>query len=195
MITIESTPNPNAIKFVTSRPVMGASAPKFFKKETDYDNDQSPVAYALFRVHGVDDVFLGSDFITVGKDPSVEWPLLKQPILEIIEDYDNTGDPFLIDEAPKWSVEKEKEKENIDLDAGDKSEVEKQIIDLLDSRVRPAVAKDGGDIIFHSFKDGVVYLEMFGACNGCPSSTATLKMGIENMLRHYIPEVHSVEAV
>jgi len=193
MITIESTPNPNAIKFVTSRPVLGESSPRFFKKETDYDNDQSPVVYALFRVHGVDDVFLGRDFITVGKDPSVEWPLLKQPILEIIEDYDNTGDPFVIDEDPKWSIEKEKE--NIDLDAGDKSEVEKQIIDLLDSRVRPAVAQDGGDIIFHSFKDGVVYLEMFGACSGCPSSTATLKMGIENMLKHYIPEVHSVEAV
>lgn len=191
MITIESTPNPNAIKFVTSRPVMGEGAPKFFKKETDYDNDQSPVAYSLFRVHGVDDVFLGSNFITVGKDPSVEWPLLKQPILEIIEDYDNTGDPFLIDDEAKWSVENE----NIDLDAGDKSDVEKQIIQLLDQRVRPAVAQDGGDIIFHSFKDGVVYLEMFGACSGCPSSTATLKMGIENMLRHYIPEVNRVEAV
>ena len=191
MITVEQTPNPNALKFITKRFVMGDKAPKFFKKETDYDNDVSPVAYALFRVHGIDDVFLGSNFITVGKDPTVEWPLFKQPVIDIINDYDQMGDPWIIEDESKWSVENE----NINLEAGDKSDIEKQIIQLLDQRVRPAVAQDGGDIIFHSFKDGVVYLEMFGACSGCPSSTATLKMGIENMLRHYIPEVNRVEAV
>lgn len=198
MITVEQTPNPNALKFITKRAVMGERAPKFFKKETDYDDDTSPVAYTLFRIHGIEDVFLGSDFITVGKDPTVEWPLLKQPIIDIINDYDQMGDPWLIEDKKEWEVENidlEAGSQNIDLEAGDKVNIEKQIIQLLDQRVRPAVAQDGGDIILHSFKDGVVYLEMFGACNGCPSSTATLKMGIENMLRHYIPEVNRVEAI
>lgn len=188
MITVESTPNPNALKFITSRDVTGSREPKFYKKESFTEiAEDVPVLDSLFEISGVTDVFFGSNFITVGKDPSVEWPLLKQPVIQVIDDYDKSGHQYFI-ETPKPACE------NINSDAGT-SKVEKQIKHLLDERVRPAVAQDGGDIIFHSFEDGVVYLEMFGACSGCPSSTATLKMGIENMLRHYIPEVKGVQAV
>ena len=143
------------------------------------------MAYDLFKLDGVQDVFFGSDFITVGKNNTVEWNDIRTAVIQEIQKY--ADKPFVIEET-KPACEK------INSDAGE-SKVTKQIVRLLDERVRPAVAMDGGDIIFHSFENGTVYLEMYGACSGCPSSTATLKMGIENMLRHYIPEVHRVEAV
>ena len=143
------------------------------------------MAYALFKIDGIEDVFFGSDFITVGKNDTVDWESIKSDVTETIR-YHSDG-PFVI-EAIKPACDE------INSDAGT-DKITKRITQLLDEKVRPAVAMDGGDIIFHSFDKGTVYLEMYGACSGCPSSTATLKMGIENMLKHYIPEVHTVEAV
>ena len=189
-VVIEQTPNPNALKFVVSREVRGNKSPLFYKKDPKTNpTEDAPLAYSLFQFNGVQEVFFGSNFITVGKDESVEWPEIRSEIMEVIRDYEESNHPFIIyEDVPSPSCE------TINDDAG-ADKVTKRIRHLLDERVRPAVAMDGGDIIFHSFDNGTVYLEMFGACSGCPSSTATLKMGIENMLRHYIPEVHKVEAV
>ncbi len=186
MIRTELTPNPNALKFLLNKEVRGNKGPLYYKKDPQNNPEaDAPVAYALFKIDGVEDVFFGSDFITVSKNDATEWDKIKDDVMHTIE-YHDVG-PFVI-EAVKPACD------DINSDAG-VSKVEKQIVHLLDQRVRPAVAQDGGDIIFHSFKEGVVYLEMHGACSGCPSSTATLKMGIENMLRHYIPEVNRVEPV
>ena len=186
MIQTEPTPNPNALKFLPNVEVRGNKAPLFYKKDLQTNpSADAPVAYALFKIDGIQDVFFGSDFITVGKDDTVEWKTIETDVIETIR-YHSEG-PFVIEET-KPACEK------INDDAGT-DKITKKIVQLLDDRVRPAVAMDGGDIIFHSFEKGTVYLEMYGACSGCPSSTATLKMGIENMLRHYIPEVHTVEAV
>ena len=186
MIQTEPTPNPNALKFLPNREVRGSKAPLFYKKDTQGNpNEDSPLAYDLFKLNGIQDVFFGSDFITVGKDDTVEWEDIKSSIIQEIQSYADKS--FVIEETKPAC-------ETINADSGE-TKVTKRIVQLLDERVRPAVAQDGGDIIFHSFENGTVYLEMYGACSGCPSSTATLKMGIENMLRHYIPEVHTVEAV
>jgi Fe-S cluster biogenesis protein NfuA len=186
MILTEPTPNPNAVKFLPGRTVLGTKQPKFFQKENEVPHE-APLVEQLFAIEGVKDVFFGSDFITVGKIDSYNWETIKKTILDTIDDYNNTGDAFVLDKP-------EPACESINSDAGT-SKVSKKIVQLINQRVRPAVAMDGGDILFHSFEDGVVYLEMYGACSGCPSSTMTLKMGIENMLRHYIPEVQRVEAV
>lgn len=186
IIQTEQTPNPNALKFLPGREVRGSKSPLFYKKDPKGNpKEESPLAYDLFKIDGIQDVFFGSDFITVGKDDTIEWQTVKSNIIEQIKNY--ADNPFVIEETKPAC-------ETINNDAGT-DKVTKKIVQLLDERVRPAVAMDGGDIIFHSFENGTVYLEMYGACSGCPSSTATLKMGIENMLRHYIPEVHSVEAV
>jgi Fe-S cluster biogenesis protein NfuA len=186
MIQTEPTPNPNALKFLPNREVRGNKTPLFYKKDPQGNpSEDSPLAYDLFKLDGVQDVFFGSDFITVGKNDTVEWNNLRTSIIQEIQGY--ADKPFVIEETKPAC-------ETINADSGE-SKITKQIVKLLDERVRPAVAMDGGDIIFHSFENGTVYLEMYGACSGCPSSTATLKMGIENMLRHYIPEVHTVEAV
>ena len=186
IIQTEPTPNPNALKFLPNVEVRGNKTPLFYKKDPQNNPEaDAPVAYALFKIDGVQDVFFGSDFITVGKNDTVDWESIRSDIKETII-YHGDG-PFVI-EAVKPACDE------INSDAGT-DKITKKVKQLLDERVRPAVAMDGGDIIFHDFKDGTVYLEMYGACSGCPSSTATLKMGIENMLKHYIPEVHSVEAV
>ena len=186
MIQTEPTPNPNALKFLPNIEVRGNKGPLFYKKDPQGNPEaDAPVAYALFKIDGIQDVFFGSDFITVGKDDTVEWQDIETDIIETIKYY--SDGPFVV-EAVKPACD------TINDDAGT-DKVTKRVKQLLDERVRPAVAMDGGDIIFHDFKDGTVYLEMYGACSGCPSSTATLKMGIENMLKHYIPEVHTVEAV
>jgi len=185
-IQTEATPNPNALKFLPGREIMGSEKPKFYRKDgVGNPAERSPLAESLFEVEGVEEVFFGQDFITVGKKASIEWPILKTPILSSISSF------FMSDDNATVIISnKEDNKSKDDLD-----EVTEQIISLLDTRVRPAVAMDGGDIIFHSYAEGVVYLELHGACSGCPSSTATLKMGIENMLKHYIPEVRRVEAI
>lgn len=186
IIQTEPTPNPNALKFLPNVEVRGSKSPLFYKKDPQGNpSADAPVAYALFKIEGIQDVFFGSDFITVGKDDTVKCEDIKSDVIETIR-YHNQG-PFVIEETKPAC-------ESINDDAGT-DKITKKIVHLLDERVRPAVAMDGGDIIFHSFENGTVYLEMYGACSGCPSSTATLKMGIQNMLRHYIPEVHSVEAV
>jgi Fe-S cluster biogenesis protein NfuA len=181
-IQTEETPNPATLKFLPGRDVAGTTTADFPDPETA---GRSPLAERLFSIEGVTGVFLGADFIAVTKAEDREWYLLKPAVLGVIMEHFTAGRPVLIGEAPE-SVEDVSEED---------SEVVSQIKELLDTKVRPAVAQDGGDIIFHRFEDGVVFLAMQGACSGCPASTATLKMGIENMLRHYIPEVVEVRAV
>jgi len=180
-IQTEPTPNPATLKFLPGRAVMGTGTADF----TDPDQAaSSPLAQALFGVAGVTGVFFGSDFVTVTKAEDQEWHVLKPSILGVVMEHFTSGRPVLLDtggDAPTASA--------------DDDPVVSQIKELIETRVRPAVAQDGGDITFESFDSGIVYLTMRGACAGCPSSTATLKMGIENMLRHYIPEVVEVRPV
>ncbi len=174
-IQTEETPNPATLKFLPGRAVMERGTADFTDPE---GASRSPLAQAIFRVDGVSGVFLGADFVTVAKADGIDWPVVKPAILGAIMEHFTAGLPVITDDG-----------------AADDDPVVAQIRELLDTRVRPAVAQDGGDIVFQGFRDGVVYLHMQGACAGCPSSTATLKMGIENMLRHYIPEVVEVRPV
>ncbi|MCK5444780.1 MAG: NifU family protein [Rhodospirillaceae bacterium] len=177
-IQSEATPNPATLKFLPGCDVMGSGTANF---TTAVEAEVSPLAVRLFGIDGVEGVFLGADFITVTKDDS-EWEALRPRVLASIMDHFTQGDAVMAGEAATD-------------DGAEDTDVVKQIKDLLETRVRPAVAQDGGDIVFHSFDDGIVYLRMQGACAGCPSSTMTLKNGIENMLRHYIPDVQEVRAV
>ena len=180
-IQTEQTPNPATLKFLPGRDVMESGTADFPDRESA---GRSPLAERLFQIEGVTGVFLGADFVTVTKAEDKEWYLLKPAILGVIMEHFTAGRPVILAGAGE------------DVGASEEdSEVVRQIRELIDTRVRPAVAQDGGDIVFRSFEDGVVYLMMQGACSGCPSSTATLKMGIENMLRHYIPEVVEVRPV
>ena len=181
-IQTEETPNPATLKFLPGRTVMEAGTADFPAAESA---KRSPLAEHLFGLDGVTGVFLGSDFITVTKNGDRDWYLMKPAILGVIMEHFTAGRPVLVDDADAPA----------DAVAEEDSEVVVQIKELLDTRVRPAVAQDGGDIIFQGFENGVVYLHLQGACSGCPSSTVTLKMGIENMLRHYIPEVVEVCSV
>lgn len=181
-IQTESTPNPATLKFLPGTPVLGRGTADF----PDADSSaKSPLARAIFQVQGVTGVFLGADFITVTKAEGVEWAHVKPSILGAILEHVQSGRPAIEGEADTGHATQD----------GPDSVVVEQIKELLDTRVRPAVAQDGGDITFHGFDRGVVYLHMKGACAGCPSSTMTLKMGIENLLRHYIPEVTEVRPV
>jgi Fe-S cluster biogenesis protein NfuA len=182
-IQTEETPNPATLKFLPGKSVMNRGTADFASPE---GAERSPLAQRLFLVDGVTRVFLGSDFITVSKGEDKDWSLLKPVILGIIMEHFTTGKPILLADAPA---------EGSPADSSEDDEIVVQIKELLETRVRPAVAQDGGDIVFHSFEDGIVYLHMQGSCSGCPSSTATLKMGIENMLRHYVPEVVEVRPV
>jgi len=179
-IQTESTPNPATLKFLPGRDVMTAGTVNFPNATAA---QRSPLARRLFGVDGVTGVFFGSDFVTVTKGDSA-WDELKPAILGALVEHFASGDAILEEAAPAAAAPSEPD-----------SEIVEQIKEILETRVRPAVAQDGGDIIFDSFEDGVVYLHMQGSCSGCPSSTATLKSGIENMLRHYIPEVLEVRAV
>jgi len=181
-IQTEETPNPATLKFLPGREVAGSTTADFPERESA---GRSPLAERLFAIDGIAGVFLGADFVTVTKAEDKEWYLLKPAVLGVIMEHFTAGRPVLLSDAAA-PIENVSEED---------SEVVAQIKELLDTRVRPAVAQDGGDIVFQSFEDGVVFLTMQGACAGCPSSTATLKMGIENMLRHYIPEVLEVRAV
>ncbi len=179
-IQTEATPNPATLKFLPGREVMGERTANFASAEAAL---RSPLARRLFAVDGVSGVFLGSDFITVTKSAEGDWRGLKPMILGAIMDHFTSGEAIATD-VPDTAAGAE----------GDDAIVA-QIKELLETRVRPAVAQDGGDIVFHAFEDGIVYLQMQGSCSGCPSSTATLKHGIENMLRYYIPEVQEVRPV
>lgn len=181
-IQTEETPNPATLKFLPGREVMSVGTADFPNPQT---GSGSPLARRLFTIPEVAAVFFGADFITVTKTPDAEWQVMKPVLLGAIMEHFTSGDPVMNEEAATGHAAAAE---------GD-DEVVSQIIELLDTRVRPAVAMDGGDIVFHGFEEGVVYLHMQGACAGCPSSSATLKMGIENMLRHYIPEVLEVQPV
>jgi Fe-S cluster biogenesis protein NfuA len=179
-IQTEQTPNPATLKFLPGRTVMESGTANFTTAESAH---RSPLAERVFGVDGVTGVFLGSDFVTVTKDTDQEWHVLKPAILGVIMEHFTAGRPVINpDEGTAAQAE------------GEDDEIVAQIKELIETRVRPAVAQDGGDILFRGFEDGIVYLHMQGSCSGCPSSTATLKAGIENMLRHYVPEVIEVRA-
>jgi Fe-S cluster biogenesis protein NfuA len=180
-IQTEETPNPNALKFLPDTEI-SPSEPVFFDN-IEMAINKSDLAVKIFDVAFVKSVFFGSNFITITKEEKANWELIKPEILMIIMDYLVTGLPIM-----RPSNEKKK------LDNTDLSTIEKEIIEIIETRVRPSVAMDGGDITYQGFKDGIVYLELKGACSGCPSASITLKNGIESMLQHFIPEVKAVEA-
>ncbi len=182
-IQTESTPNPATLKFLPGQAVLETGTADFPSAETA---GTSPLAMRVFAVEGVTGVFFGNDFVTVTKAGSIEWDHIKPSILGAIMEHFQSGEPVIQGQSAETG--------HADHDGPD-SDIVNQIKELLDTRVRPAVAQDGGDITFHGFDRGVVYLHMQGACAGCPSSTLTLKMGIENLLRHYIPEVVEVRPV
>jgi Fe-S cluster biogenesis protein NfuA len=182
-IQTEQTPNPATLKFLPGRAVLTSGTADFTGAEDAAG--RSPLASHLFEIDGVAAVFFGADFITITKSSDKEWHVLKPAILGAIMEHMTTGLPILSDVPADDGASAATEED---------SEVVGQIKELIETRVRPAVAQDGGDIVFEKFDEGVVYLQLRGACAGCPSSSATLKMGIENMLKHYIPEVTEVRA-
>ena len=179
-IQTEPTPNPATLKFLPGVEVMGHGTADFANAASA---QRSPLATRLFAVSGVTGVFLGSDFITVAKADRTEWQVLKPLVLAAIMEHFSSGQVAVDEGADDAGA------------TGDEDALVTQIKDLIETRVRPAVAQDGGDIIFRSFEDGIVYLHLQGSCAGCPSSSATLKHGIENMLKYYVPEVMAVQAV
>ena len=181
-IQTESTPNPATLKFLPGQTVLDLGTADFPSVEAAV---KSPLARRIFAVSGVTGVFFGTDFVTVTKADAVDWGHIKPAILGAIMEHFQSGAPVI--EGEQAAAHQAHD--------GPDGDIVKQIKELLDTRVRPAVAQDGGDITFHGFDRGVVYLHMQGACAGCPSSTLTLKMGIENLLRHYIPEVLEVRPV
>ncbi|MEK9760470.1 MAG: NifU family protein [Candidatus Puniceispirillum sp.] len=180
-IQTQDTPNPATLKFIPGVPVMDHGTADFADADAAA---RAPLARRLFQIDGITGVFLGQDFVAVTKAETLDWFALKPSILAGIMEHYASGLPVIENYAGVTDTH---------ADGGDSDTVQ-QIKQLLDTRVRPAVAMDGGDIVFQDFADGIVTLQMRGACQGCPSSTATLKMGIENMLRHYIPEVREVRA-
>ena len=183
-IQTESTPNPATLKFLPGRSVLDAGTADFPNADTA---GRSPLASRIFAVDGVSGVFFGTDFVTVTKAAEVDWGHIKPAILGAIMEHFQSGQPVLDGEGAGAAGHAAHD--------GPDADIVNQIKELLDTRGRPAVAQDGGDITFHGFDRGIVYLHMQGACAGCPSSTLTLKMGIENLLRHYIPEVVEVRPV
>ena len=185
-IQTEPTPNPNTLKFLPGQDVLADKTAFYTSKE---NAGESPLAQALFELPDIRAIFYGSDFITVTKTEAASWDVLKAQILTTIMEHYQSGNPLMVAGDKKAAATDGKKYD------AEEQEIVDQIKELLETRVRPAVAQDSGDIIFHSYEDGIVKLEMHGACSGCPSSTATLKSGIENMLKHYVPEVREVEAV
>jgi Fe-S cluster biogenesis protein NfuA len=178
-VQTEITPNPNSLKFMPGKTVSNGGSFEITKKEK-IDNE---LVRNLLSINGVTGIFLGVDFISVNKKEEVEWEDIKHIVISLINDFYSSGKEFVIDKS---------------LDAKEKInliEIEKQIIKILDTKIRPAVAKDGGDIKFKEFKDGIVKVQLQGSCSGCPSSTMTLKQGVQNLLCHYIPDVKEVIAI
>ncbi len=184
-IRTERTPNPNSLKYNLGRVLIPGGSANFPTVETA--RKRSPLAERLFEVTGVSAVFLGSDFITITKEDAADWNDVHGGLAPVLEAFFESGEPALTGNKPV-------DVQEIGADTNDPELVAK-IKKLIDEKVRPAVAQDGGDIEYRGFKDGVVYLEMKGACSGCPSSAVTLKQGVEGMLMHYVPEVTSVEAL
>ena len=183
-IQTESTPNPATLKFLPGQTVLETGTADFPSEDSA---GKSPLATRIYAVSGVSGVFFGNDFITVTKTDETDWDHIKPSVLGAIMEHYQSGQPAIEGDAAGASGHAEH--------TGEDAEIVGQIKELLDTRVRPAVAQDGGDITFHGIDRGIVYLHMQGACAGCPSSTLTLKMGIENLLRHYIPEVIEVRPV
>jgi len=177
-VQTEITPNPNSLKFLPGKKVSNNGSFEITKK----DNINNELVRNLLSVNGVEGIFLGEDFISVNKKDSINWEEIKHIVISLINDFYSDGKDFVIDK-------------NLDEEISNRSEIEQNIIKILDQKIRPAVAKDGGDIKFREFKDGVVKVQLQGSCSGCPSSTMTLKQGVQNLLKHYIKEVKEVEAV
>jgi Fe-S cluster biogenesis protein NfuA len=190
LIQTETTPNPSTLKFLPGRRVMEVGTRDFATPE---DAEASPLAEALFSLGDVEGVFFGRDFISVTAAPGSDWAALKPQVLGVLLDHFASEAP-LFRPATAGAIEIEDAAGALDDDPED-AEIVAQIRELIETRVRPAVAQDGGDIVYRGFKGGTVYLALHGACSGCPSSTMTLKNGIEGLLKHYVPEVEAVEAV
>ena len=174
----EFTPNPNSIKFLPGKTVSKSGSFEVTKK----DETNNELIKNLFSVSGVESIFLGKDFISVNKQDNVEWEEIRHIIISLINDFYSTGKEYVVEK-------------NLNESSENLEEVEIRIIKILDQKIRPAVARDGGDIKFKEFKDGIVKVQLQGSCSGCPSSTMTLKQGVQNLLCHYIPEVKQVEAI
>ena len=179
-VQTQITPNPNSLKFLPGKTVSNSGSYEVTKKE-DINND---LVRNILSINGVMGVFLGKDFISVNKDQSIDWEDIKHIAISLINEFYQSGNEFVIDK----DIYEIKSEENL-------LEVEKQIIKILDTKIKPAVAKDGGDIKFKEFKNGVVTVQLQGSCSGCPSSTMTLKQGVQNLLCHYIPDVKEVIAI
>ena len=177
-VQTEITPNPNSIKFLPGKPVSNSGSFEITKK----DETSNELIRNLLSVNGVEGIFLGKDFISINKYDDISWDEIKHIIISLINDFYANGNECVIEKS-------------LDEEKGDLKEIEKKIVKILDQKIRPAVAKDGGDIKFREFKNGIVRVQLQGSCSGCPSSTMTLKQGVQNLLCHYIPEVKEVEAV
>ena len=177
-VQTEETPNPNSLKFLPGKKVSNSGPYEITKKE----DMQNELVRNILSINGVEGIFLGQDFISVNKNEKIKWDEIKHIVISLINDFYSNGKSCVIENSPK------EDKENFE-------EIEKKIIKILDQKIRPAVAKDGGDIKFKEFKNGTVKVQLQGSCSGCPSSTMTLKQGVQNLLCHYIPEVKEVEAI
>ena len=177
-VQTEITPNPNSLKFLPGKIVSNASSFEISKKE----ETNNELLRNLLSINGVESIFLGKDFISINKHQNTEWDEIKHIVISLINDFYVSGKECVIEKT-------------LDEDKKNLQEIEKRIVKILDEKIRPAVAKDGGDIKFKEFKDGTVKVQLQGSCSGCPSSTMTLKQGVQNLLCHYLPEVKNVEAV
>ena len=177
-VQIETTPNPNSLKFLPGKTVSNSGSFEITKK----DDVKNELVRNIMSVNGVEGIFLSKDFISVNKYDETSWDDIKHIVISLINDFYSDGKEFVIDKSPF----------EVDQNLG---EIEKKIVQILDQKIRPAVAKDGGDIKFKEFKNGVVLVQLQGSCSGCPSSTMTLKQGVQNLLCHYLPEVKEVVAV
>ena len=180
-VQTDTTPNPNSLKFLPGKTVSKVGSYEFELKDKKTINNT--LISNILSVNGVKSVFLGDDFISVNKSEEVTWEDIKHIVISLINEYYQSGESFVIDKDPYKKVYQE----NL-------VEIEKQIINILDTKIRPAVARDGGDIKFEEFKDGIVKVKLQGSCSGCPSSTMTLKQGVQNLLCHYVPDVNEVIA-
>ena len=178
-VQIESTPNPNSLKFLPGKKVSNSGSYEI----TNKDDVQNELVSNILLIDGVEGIFLGEDFISVNKHDKIVWEEIKHIVISLINDFYSSGNDYVIDKT-----QSEEEKKNF-------KEIEKKIIKILDQKIRPAVAKDGGDIKFKEFKNGIVKVQLQGSCSGCPSSKMTLKQGVQNLLCHYIPEIKEVEAI
>ena len=177
-VQTEVTPNPNSLKFLPGKKVSNSGPYEITKKE----DIQNELVRNILSINGVEGIFLGQDFISVNKNEKIQWDEIKHIVISLINDFYADGKEFVIDENIK--------EEDLDL-----SEIESKIVKILEEKIRPAVARDGGDIKFKEFKDGIVKVQLQGSCSGCPSSTMTLKQGVQNLLCHYLPEVKEVVAI